>query len=85
MSTPLSVKQVDEALSKVNGSADMKEEMVMTIAPYANWGEFLVPAPLSIALLGQLILISAEADFSLEKKPPKEGFKVKQSSQVSSA
>ena len=38
------------------------------MAPYANWDSFLTPAPLSIALLGQLILISSEADFSLQDK-----------------
>uniref|UniRef100_K7F087 Uncharacterized protein n=1 Tax=Pelodiscus sinensis TaxID=13735 RepID=K7F087_PELSI len=43
---------------------------------YANWEEFLMPAPISIAILGQLVFISAaQKDFSINKNPPTGGFK----------
>lgn len=71
------IKKLDKAVASVTRGNDRKEEMMMTVSPYANWGEYIVPAPLSIALLGELILISGDTDFSLEKKPPKEGFQVK--------
>ena len=74
------IRRVDKAVASVNKGADKKEEMMMMVAPYANWGEYLVPAPLSIALLGELILISGNTDFSLEKKPPKDGFQVQPAS-----
>ena len=70
------IQKFDTAVAQVTRGSDRKEEMMMVVAPYANWGEFIVPAPLSIALLGELILISGGTDFSLEKKPPKDGFQV---------
>lgn len=75
--TSSTVQRVDQALLKLNKGNDIKEEAMMTTGIYANWEEFLVPAPLSIACLGELILISGERDFSLEKNIPKDGFKVK--------
>ena len=71
------IKKVDKAFASVTRGNDKKEDTMMMVAPYANWGEFIVPAPLSIAILGELILISGQADFSLDKNPPKDGFQVK--------
>ena len=59
-------QELDKAIAGINKGIDKKEEMTLMMAPYANWDSFLTPAPLSIALLGQLILISSEADFSLQ-------------------
>ncbi|KAJ1212912.1 hypothetical protein NDU88_000555 [Pleurodeles waltl] len=43
--------------------------------PYANWEEFLMPAPISIAILGELAAISsAGGDFSINLNPPEKGF-----------
>lgn len=43
--------------------------------PYANWEEFLMPAPISIAILGELIFISTgQGDFSINMLPPEGGF-----------
>ena len=61
-------QELDKAIAGVNKGIDKKEEMRLMMAPYANWDTFLTPAPLSIALLGQLILISSDADFSLQDK-----------------
>ncbi|KAJ1212888.1 hypothetical protein NDU88_000531 [Pleurodeles waltl] len=45
--------------------------------PYANWEEFLMPAPISIAILGELAAISsAGGDFSINLNPPKGGFQL---------
>ncbi|XP_078533308.1 uncharacterized protein LOC144819211 [Lissotriton helveticus] len=47
--------------------------------PYASWEEFLMPAPISIAILGELAAISsAGGDFSINLNPPKGGFKLLQ-------
>ena len=61
-------RELDKAIAGMNKGIDKKEEMRLMMAPYANWDTFLTPAPLSIALLGQLILISSDADFSLQDK-----------------
>lgn len=61
-------QNLDKATASINKGVDKKEEMRLMMAPYANWDSFLSPAPLSIALLGQLILISSDADFSLQDK-----------------
>lgn len=67
------INQAKKGLAKGN---DLKEDMAMVMAPYANWEEFLTPAPITICLLGELMLISTTRDFTLEKKPPKDGFKL---------
>ena len=61
-------QELDKAIAGMNKGIDKKEEMRLMMAPYANWDTFLTPAPLSIALLGQLILISSDADFTLQDK-----------------
>uniref|UniRef100_A0A3B3S5C9 Uncharacterized protein n=1 Tax=Paramormyrops kingsleyae TaxID=1676925 RepID=A0A3B3S5C9_9TELE len=42
--------------------------------PYGNWVKYLVPAPDAIAILGELVRISNNLDFSINKNPPKDGF-----------
>ena len=61
-------QELDKAIAGMNKGIDKKEEMRLMMTPHANWDTFLTPAPLSIALLGQLILISSDADFSLQDK-----------------
>ena len=58
-----------------NSGEDKKETALMMISSSINWADFLTPAPMCIALLGQLMLISTEKDFSLEKQRPENGFK----------
>ncbi|XP_066472103.1 chromosome partition protein Smc-like [Tiliqua scincoides] len=54
---------------------DVRKETELMMKPYANWEEYLSPAPLSIAVLGHLICISAgQGDFSINKNPPPQGF-----------
>lgn len=41
----------------------------------ANWEEYLTPAPISIAFLGELVFISSKQDFSIKEGEPTGGFK----------
>ncbi|XP_075774201.1 uncharacterized protein LOC112546115 [Pelodiscus sinensis] len=60
----------------VSKAQSVREETALRMKSYANWEEFLMPAPISIAILGQLVFISAaQKDFSINKNPPKDGFK----------
>ncbi|XP_067284062.1 uncharacterized protein [Pseudorasbora parva] len=54
---------------------DMRNQTKLIMQSYANWEEYLTPAPLSIAILGELVFISSSTDFSINKNPPKEGYK----------
>ncbi|XP_058622965.1 uncharacterized protein LOC131534230 [Onychostoma macrolepis] len=54
---------------------DMRNQTKLIMQPYANWEEYLTPAPLSIAILGELVFISSSADFSINKNTPKNGYK----------
>lgn len=61
---------------RVCKAQDAREDTESIMTPYANWEEYLMPAPLSIAILGNLIFISAgQGDFSMNKNPPRHGFK----------
>ncbi|XP_052473608.1 uncharacterized protein LOC128030164 [Carassius gibelio] len=70
---------MDSAISKSTQSLttaeDMRNQTKLIMQPYANWEEYLTPAPLSIAILGELVFISSSTDFSINKKPPEGGFK----------
>lgn len=64
-----------EAEMKVSKAQDVRKEAELIMGPHANWEEYLMPAPLSIAVLGQLIFISAgQGDFSINRNPPPQGF-----------
>ncbi|XP_016366564.1 uncharacterized protein LOC107707161 [Sinocyclocheilus rhinocerous] len=70
---------MDSAISKSTQSLttaeDMRNETKLMMQPYANWEEYLTPAPLSIAILGELVFISSSTDFSINKNSPKDGYK----------
>ncbi|KAI5608670.1 hypothetical protein C0J50_6564 [Silurus asotus] len=70
---------MDSQIAKKNQSLTTAEEMrnqtKLVMQPYASWEEYLTPAPLSIAILGELVFISSIEDFSINKNPPKGGFK----------
>ncbi|XP_052076361.1 uncharacterized protein LOC127714343 [Mytilus californianus] len=52
-----------------------KEIAETEIAPYSNWDSLLTSTPTSIALIGNLMLIATESDFTLLENAPKDGFK----------
>uniref|UniRef100_A0A8C8VKH4 Uncharacterized protein n=1 Tax=Pelusios castaneus TaxID=367368 RepID=A0A8C8VKH4_9SAUR len=65
-----------KAQMNITKAKDVRKETELRMKSYANWEEFLMPAPISIAILGQLVFISAgQGDFSINKNPPKDGFK----------
>ena len=68
------VANLNKALINSNSGSDKNEMAVLMMSPSVNWAEFLTPAPLTIALLGQLLLIAGEKDFSLENQKPEKGF-----------
>ncbi|CAC5407806.1 unnamed protein product [Mytilus coruscus] len=67
---------MDKAVASVCKGHDKRSDDMMMMAPDSNWDQFLTPAPCAIAFLGDLILFSADMDFSLDEKPPRDGFKL---------
>ncbi|XP_046566787.1 uncharacterized protein LOC124275331 [Haliotis rubra] len=53
------------ALMKISTASDIKNDRVICASSSINWEEIIGPAPMSIALLGQLMLISGGTDFTL--------------------
>ncbi|XP_058861909.1 uncharacterized protein LOC117398360 [Acipenser ruthenus] len=66
---------VKNAVLKICKAEAVRKETELLMKPYANWEEYLMPGPLSIAILGELVFISSNTDFSINKNPPKDGFK----------
>uniref|UniRef100_A0A3B1IP08 Uncharacterized protein n=1 Tax=Astyanax mexicanus TaxID=7994 RepID=A0A3B1IP08_ASTMX len=54
---------------------EMRNQTKLLMQPYTNCEEHLTSAPLSIAILGELVFISSKTDFSINKNPPKDGYK----------
>lgn len=72
----MTTANANATLQKLTNSANQRKEMELLMAPYADWDQFLIPAPLTVALLGQLILVSTGTEFSLADTPPKNGFQL---------
>ncbi|XP_028660216.2 uncharacterized protein LOC114653834 [Erpetoichthys calabaricus] len=71
----MSSQEVQKAVLSISTAEEVRQETTLLMKPYANWEEFLMPGPLSIAILGELVFISSKDDFSINKNPPKDGFK----------
>uniref|UniRef100_A0A3B3I2C0 Uncharacterized protein n=1 Tax=Oryzias latipes TaxID=8090 RepID=A0A3B3I2C0_ORYLA len=67
--------QIAKVTKDLTTTAEMRKSTQMLMQPNANWEEFLTPSPLSIAIMGELVLFSSGPDFSINKNPPKDGFK----------
>ena len=65
---------LNKALINANSGNDKNETALLMMSTSMNWAEFLTPAPLSIAVMGQLMLVAGERDFSLENQRPEKGF-----------
>ncbi|XP_048863850.1 uncharacterized protein LOC125738693 [Brienomyrus brachyistius] len=65
-----------KATQSISKAEDFRDDTKLIMQPYANWEEYLVPAPVSIAILGELVCISSNVDFSINKNPPKDGFQL---------
>ncbi|KAH7884865.1 hypothetical protein F5I97DRAFT_1511093 [Phlebopus sp. FC_14] len=60
------------AIAQISRGRDVNEDSWMTMWCNANWGDLLQPAPLSIALLGSVMVIASSTDdFSLLSKENK--------------
>ncbi|XP_072530600.1 uncharacterized protein [Salminus brasiliensis] len=66
--------QVAKTTQNLTTAEEMRNQTKLVMQPYANWEEYLTPAPLSIAILGELVFISSKEDFSINKNPPKDGY-----------
>lgn len=58
---------------RITTAEDMRNQT--ELLSYSNWETFLSPAPLSIAILGELVFLSSKTDFSINKNPPIGGFR----------
>uniref|UniRef100_A0A3B4TR56 Uncharacterized protein n=1 Tax=Seriola dumerili TaxID=41447 RepID=A0A3B4TR56_SERDU len=66
--------QIANTTQSLTNAAEMRETTKMLMQPYANWEAYLTPAPLSVAIMAELVIISSQKDFSINEKPPKDGF-----------
>lgn len=67
---------IDKSLDSITKGVDKKNDALMMMSPECNWAQFLTPAPFAIAILGDLLLISTDTDFSMEENSPADGFKL---------
>ncbi|KAI4896564.1 hypothetical protein NFI96_005805 [Prochilodus magdalenae] len=67
--------QIAKTCQSLTKAEEMRNQTKLVMQPYANWEEYLAPAPLSIAIMGELVFISSNTDFSINKNPPKGGYK----------
>ncbi|XP_060721316.1 uncharacterized protein LOC132842590 [Tachysurus vachellii] len=67
--------QIVKKTQSLTTAEEMRNQTKLVMQPYANWEEYLTPAPLSIAILGELVFISSKTDFSINKNTPKVGYK----------
>ncbi|XP_036374389.1 uncharacterized protein LOC118770731, partial [Megalops cyprinoides] len=61
--------------SSLTKASDCRDDTKILMQPYANWEDYLTPIPMSIALLGELVFISSNVDFSIRQGSPEGGFK----------
>ena len=54
----LSKQGDDHVIREMTSAKSVKEDAALLLAPYMNYEEFLVPAPISICVLGELIFSS---------------------------
>ncbi|KAI5608665.1 hypothetical protein C0J50_6559 [Silurus asotus] len=66
--------QIAKKIQSLTTAEEMRNQTKLVMQPYANWEKYLTPAPLSIAILGELVFISSKDDFSINKNPPKDGY-----------
>ena len=51
----LSKQGNDDVIREMTSAKSVKEDAALLLAPYMNFEEFLVPAPISICILGELV------------------------------
>ncbi|XP_067901704.1 paramyosin-like [Heterodontus francisci] len=58
--------KVNSGIKMLSATEEVKRDLELIMKPYANWEEFLTPGPISIAILGELIFISAAEAFQVK-------------------
>ncbi|XP_067661981.1 putative uncharacterized protein MYH16 [Haliotis asinina] len=61
----VSTQDIAKAEKRVMTPTDAKGDMMLVLGSHMNWQEMLCPAPLSVCLLGQLVLVTLDKDVSL--------------------
>ncbi|KAL6460733.1 hypothetical protein MHYP_G00306990 [Metynnis hypsauchen] len=67
--------QIIKVTQSLTTAEETRNQNKLIMQPYANLEECLTTAPLSIAILGELIFISCKADVSINKNPPNNSYK----------
>ncbi|XP_072906498.1 uncharacterized protein [Hemitrygon akajei] len=70
-----SVTAIKKAVRGITKASDVREDNALILQPYSNWEQFLMPGPISIAILGEIIFLSAGEDFAIDKMVPNGGVK----------
>lgn len=68
-------KELIKATSSLTKASQCREDTAILTQAHANWENYLTPAPMSIAFLGELVFISSNQDFSIRDGNPEGGFK----------
>lgn len=68
------VEQLKKVARKISSGSDKKAMTLTTVQSLSSIESFLLPAPISVAILGQLMAIATTIDFSLTKNAPTGGF-----------
>ena len=69
------IATINQVSNNIFNEGDMMEQTKTMLSQHAGWEEFFIPAPMTIAFLGQLMLIGTIKDFPINKHIPKTGFK----------
>lgn len=65
-----------QAIMNISKAEEVRKETELMMKPHANWEEYLMPGPISIAILGELACIAAgQGDFAINLAPPQGGYK----------
>ena len=50
--------EAERRIQSLTKSTDIREDMAIVMAPHSNWEEYLMPAPISIAIIGKATFLS---------------------------
>ena len=70
------VDAVEQAIDQLYTDDALRDDRRIMLSRHTGWEHFLVPAPMTIAFIGQVMLISTYKDFPLDTNTPTGGFKL---------
>ena len=70
------IADVDKIADTISSHKDALEDAAMVMSHHAGWEQLLSPAPMTLAFLGQLLMLSLKTDFPLDNNKPVGGFKL---------